>query len=281
MTTTRLLVINADDFGLAPGVNAGILEAHAAGTLSSTSAMVNTPAFADGIALARERAPSLGVGLHLNLVAGRPLTRVPSLTDAATGCFHALGALARRALAGAVRADDVRRECDAQLAALTRAGVRPTHLDSHRHAHALPGVLPAVLASAHAAGVAIVRRPLDRPSLRHPLASAKILALHAAWRGALLGAKDAERAPVARAPRFRGILLQDALDVQARLLELFDQLHVGATELMLHPGHDDATLAAQDPYRAPRERELAALTSREVRDRLSAGDIRLVTFGEL
>lgn len=281
MTAIRRLVINADDFGLAPGVNRGILEAHAAGTLSSTSVMVNTPAFDEGLALARERAPTLGLGLHLNLVAGRPLTRAPSLTDARTGCFHSLAALARRALAGAVRAEDVRNECDAQLAALARRGVISTHLDSHRHAHALPGVLPAVLASARAAGVPVVRRPLDRSSFAQPLASMKILALHAAWRRALAGVQQADLEPLGRSPRFRGILLQDTPDVRARLLALFDQLPFGATELMLHPGHDDDTLGAQDPYRAPRERELAALTSHEVRARLAVGDIRLVSFTEL
>lgn len=281
MSGARLLVVNADDFGLAPGVNRGILEAHAAGTLSSTSVMVNTPAFDEGLALAHERAPSLGLGLHLNLVAGRPLTRAPSLTDARTGSFYPLGTLARRALAGAVRADDVRNECDAQLAALERRGVNPTHLDSHRHAHALPGVLPAVLASARAAGIPVVRRPLDRPSLAQPLASMKILALHAAWRRAVAGVARADREPLARSPRFRGILLQDTPDVQDRMLALFDHLEPGATELMLHPGHDDATLGAQDPYRAPRERELAALVSPEVRARLAVGDIRLVTFAEL
>lgn len=281
MSGTRLLVVNADDFGLAPGVNRGILEAHAAGTVSSTSVMVNTPAFDEGLALARERAPALGLGLHLNLVSGRPLTRAPSLTDARTGAFHPLGTLARRALAGAVRADDVRNECDAQLAALERRGVKPTHLDSHRHAHALPGVLPAVLASARAARIRVVRRPLDHPSLRQPLASMKILALHAAWRRAVAGVPRADREPLARSPRFCGILLQDTPDVRDRMLALFDRLEAGATELMLHPGHDDATLGTQDPYRAPRERELAALTSPEVRARLAVGDIRLVTFVEL
>jgi len=281
MTGIRQLVINADDFGFAPGVNRGILEAHAAGTLSSTSVMVNTPAFDEGLALARDRAPALGIGLHLNLVSGRPLTRAPSLTDARTGCFHSLGALARRALRGTVRADDVRRECDAQLAALARRGVAPTHLDSHRHAHALPGVLTAVLSSARAAGVRVVRRPVDRPALAQPIASMKILALNAAWRLAMTGVARADREPLARSPRFRGILLQDTPDVQDHMLALFDRLESGTTELMLHPGHDDATLAAQDPYRAPRERELVALTSREVRDRLAIGDIRLVTFAEL
>src|ERR1700716_1093397 len=99
----RLLVINADDLGFAPGVNRGIIEAHDAGTLSSASLMVNTPAFAEGVALARTR-PRPGVGLHLNLVVGRPLTDARSLVDARTGAFHSLAELARRALTGRVRA---------------------------------------------------------------------------------------------------------------------------------------------------------------------------------
>ena len=54
MPSQQLLIINADDFGFAPGVNRGIVEAHEAGTLSSASMMVNTPAFAAAAALARE-----------------------------------------------------------------------------------------------------------------------------------------------------------------------------------------------------------------------------------
>jgi predicted glycoside hydrolase/deacetylase ChbG (UPF0249 family) len=278
---TRQLVVNADDFGLAPGVNRGILEAHSAGSLTSTSALVTGQAFVEAAALARERAPTLGIGLHLDLVAGRPLTHAPSLTDARTGHFHSLGALARRALVGGVRAAEVRRECDAQLAALMQAGIRPTHLDSHRHAHALPGVLPAVLASARAAGIRIVRRPLDRIALRHPIASTKIAMLHAAWRRAISGVAREDHQLIERAPRFRGITLQGASDVRARLLDFLDRLEPGTTELMLHPGYDDTELAALDPYRAPRERELAALTSPEWRERLAANEIRLVSFAEL
>jgi predicted glycoside hydrolase/deacetylase ChbG (UPF0249 family) len=277
----RLLVINADDLGLSPGVNRGIIETHDAGTISSASMMVNTPAFTDAVSLAYSRRPRLGVGLHLNLVAGRPLTDVPSLTDARTGDFHPLAELARRALSGRVRADDVRRECDAQLRALAAAGIIATHLDSHRHAHALPGVLPAVAASAHEAGLHWVRRPLDRPSLRGPVASAKILMLHAAWRRALVGVDRAHLPLLARAPYFRGISLQGAPDVEARLLRLLDRLPAGPTELMLHPGYDDAALAAQDPYRHEREREVAALCSPAVRARLARGDVRLVSFAEL
>jgi predicted glycoside hydrolase/deacetylase ChbG (UPF0249 family) len=272
------LVINADDLGFAPGVNRGIAEAHEAGTLSSASMMVTTPAFGEAVALVHERLPRLGVGLHLNLVTGRPLAHVPSLTDAATGAFYPLGTLARRAFAGRVHPADVRRECDAQLGALLAAGLVPTHLDSHRHSHALPGVLGPVVASALAHGVPIIRRPLDQPRASEPLAAAKMLVLHAAWRAAIHGVEGDGRRRLARAPHFRGIALQGAPDFGRRLLTLLDHLPAGTTELMVHPGHDDAVLAAQDPYRLEREREVAVLTSSIVRARLARGDIRLVSF---
>lgn len=277
----RQLILNADDLGFAPGVNRGIVEAHEAGTLSSASMMVTTPAFAEAVELVHARVTRLGVGLHLNLVQGKPLAVVPTLTDARTGAFHSLDQLARRALGGRVSAADVRRECDAQLGALIGAGIAPTHLDSHRHSHALPGVLPAVVASALAAGVRVIRRPLDAPSIGDPVAGAKMLVLHAAWRAARRGVDAGGRALLARSPAFRGIALQGAPDVGRRLLALLDALPRGATELMLHPGYDDAVLAGLDPYRAEREREVAVLTSSIVRGRLARGDIRLVTFRDL
>src|SRR5206468_720282 len=153
---------------------------------------------------------------------------------------------------------DVRRECEAQLSALTAVGIRPTHIDSHRHAHAMPGILPAVAAVAHDAQVPVVRRPLDSPTLLDPLASTKMLVLHAAWRTALRGAPD----------------------VRDRLLAMIDQLPLGLTELMMHPGYDDAVLAEQDPYRTEREAEMKALLEPAVSRRLEKGDVRVVSFRE-
>lgn len=281
MAPHRDLIINADDLGFAPGVNRGIVEVHQAGSLSSASMMVNTPAFHDAAALVRDRAPALGVGLHFNLLTGRPLASVPALANPRTGEFYPLAELSRRALLGRVSAADVRRECDAQIAALVAVGLNPTHIDSHRHTHALPGLLPAVLASALAANIRVVRRPLDRPSFDDPVAGVKMLTLRAAWRAASRTLGTRERTLVARSPNFRGIALQGAPDIEYRLLRLLDRLPATPTEIMLHPGYDDPVLAAQDPYRHEREREVAALCSAGVRERLTRGDIRLVTFRDL
>ena len=276
----RILVINADDLGFAPGVNRGIFEAHAAGTVSSASRIVTAPAFAEAAEHARRDAPRLGVGLHLNLVTGAPLSSVPSLVDPATGRFHPLDALVRRGLAGQADPGVLLSECEAQLAALVAAGITPTHLDSHRHVHAMPGILAAVAAVAHDAAIPVVRRPLDRVSLLDPVASAKVLVVHAAWRTALTGVAPAHRGLLARAPHFRGIAMQGMPDIRGRLLATIDQLPIGATEIMVHPGYDDDVLAAQDAFRAERAVDLKALCDPAVVARVQRGDVKLVSFRE-
>src|SRR5437773_182915 len=122
MTEPPRLVVNADDFGLSTGVNRGILEAHAAGVVSSVSVLVNTPGWTDALRRLRDLgpppAPGLGVGLHLNLTMGRPVSWGGSLSDARTGRFHTLRALVARAFAGRLDPGDVAIECAAQLARL-------------------------------------------------------------------------------------------------------------------------------------------------------------------
>ena len=88
----RLLVVNADDFGATAGVSRGILEAHRRGIVSSTTAMVNLAPRSDLEAEALGL-PGLGVGLHLNLTWGRPVSPsdlVPSLVDG-EGRIHDAG----------------------------------------------------------------------------------------------------------------------------------------------------------------------------------------------
>ena len=102
----RRLIVNADDFGLAAGVNEGIIEAHANGILTSTSLMVDRPAAADAVRLAREH-PALSVGLHY--VEDGPEIDAPG---------HAARTFA------------------AQLERFRElTGAEPTHVDSHHHVH--------------------------------------------------------------------------------------------------------------------------------------------------
>src|SRR5262245_12956940 len=77
------LIVNADDLGWTAGVNRGIAEAHRNGIVTSTSLLANGEAFDDGVITARAL-PAMGVGVHLNLSDGTPLSSkkaVPSLLD--------------------------------------------------------------------------------------------------------------------------------------------------------------------------------------------------------
>lgn len=271
------LVINADDFGLSAGVNRGILAAHAAGTVTSTSLLPNLPAFDDAVHSARAT-PTLGIGLHFNLTTGAPVSapdQVPSLVDSATGQFHALRVLAARSLGGGIDPADVWRECAAQVARLTTHGIRVTHLDSHRHVHVLPGIWGPVRQAARAAGIGTVRLPFDAAAWTpaHPRAFLEQIVLRAAYRWA--GGNGYRPAT----DHFRGGVLYPQHRFKARLLRVLDRLEPGLTELMVHPGYADSDLATWDGYTWGREAELTALLDPEVRARLAAGDVELVTFG--
>ena len=157
------LIINADDLGLTEGVTRGILEAHEAGVVTSASMLVNTPGFDDAVRRVAGH-PALSVGLHLNLTVGRPVAdpaTVASLLDSGTGQFLSLGRLIRRALSGRVVSEHVLRECEAQIGRLRASGVGVTHLDSHRHVHALPGLLQPIALATREAGVRVLRRPVE------------------------------------------------------------------------------------------------------------------------
>src|SRR5262245_37319591 len=75
----RRLIVNADDFGLTPGVSEGILAAHRHGIVTSTTMLVNRDVPADLVRRALDA--GLGLGLHVNLTLGKPLTQGGSLTD--------------------------------------------------------------------------------------------------------------------------------------------------------------------------------------------------------
>jgi len=119
----RWLVVTADDFGMSPGINRGILQAHRSGILTSTSLLVNRPASHEAAALGRD-CPALSIGLHLELDRGH---------SERTGV-----------------------ELEAQLARFVDlVGTAPTHVDSHHDAHQDLRVLPEVVAWAGRHGVPV------------------------------------------------------------------------------------------------------------------------------
>ena len=146
------LVVNADDFGFTPDVNQGIEDAHRRGILTATTLMANGAAFDDAVERARLN-PSLDIGCHLVLIGGSSLVTGKPFPDSVPRLMAALAS-------GQLRPYD---ELKAQIRKILDAGIRPTHLDTHKHTHLAPPVLDAV--ARLAAGI---RDPLGAPPLRFP-----------------------------------------------------------------------------------------------------------------
>src|SRR5437868_5405322 len=130
------LIINADDFGLTPGINRAILELHRAGALTSATLMATGPAFEDAVAIARDN-PSLGIGCHIVLTDGTPALppeRIPTLIGPDRKNFRpSLGSFIQALLSGRIREDEIEREVFAQIERLQNAGITVTHADTHKH----------------------------------------------------------------------------------------------------------------------------------------------------
>lgn len=280
----RWLIVNADDLGLSAGVNRGIIESAERGVVTSASMIVNMSGWPDAVERLGVTPARIGIGLHLNVVAGSPLTAAPSITDSRTGKFYSLPRLVMRTLMGSVNPEDVAIECSAQLARLESAGIRATHIDSHRHVHALGGIHAAVHAVAHAHGIRVVRRPIEplATNTHHRQATLRKVVLATSWHATAM----AHRAVLRQyepyyVDHFFGISLQGGRRFTERLDRIVDDLPEGTSEIMVHPGYDDAVLATADSYTWQREREIEPLTSRALRTRLGRRGIELVDFGSL
>jgi len=244
MASRYRLIVNADDFGFTRDVNSGILEAHHNGILTATTLMANGEAFDDAVALARAN-PSLDVGCHLVLVQGRsvadPSRELPRNLKAL------LSALIRREL-------PVYREARAQLDKLVAAGIRPTHIDSHKHTHLLPPVMDVVARIADEFQIPWVRRRFITPRVG----------------STLRGLRTTDH--------FLGFLLTGRLNTE-NLAKQLRNLRPGLTEFMCHPGQLGPELqAAPTRLKKSREIELAALVSPEARRAIEQRGIELVNY---
>ncbi len=284
----RRLIVNADDFGLTPGVNRAILEAHRQGIVTSATLMANSSAFSEAVALAKS-APGLSVGCHIVLVDGSPISdpqRVPSLLPPSQQKFHdSLTTVARLALQGKLDSGEIEEEVTAQIQRLQAAGVHVSHVDTHKHTHMFPAVLRAVLKAAKRCGVPAIRNPFETVRLSHLLEFPdtwkrwfEVRTLRSFSRGFHQAVSEAGMyAPDGTV----GILATGSLG-QRSLEFLLSHLPEGIWELVCHPGYNDHALGnVRTRLRESREQELLALASAETRERLAREGIELISYREI
>jgi predicted glycoside hydrolase/deacetylase ChbG (UPF0249 family) len=254
----RRLIINADDFGFTSDVNAGIVHAHLNGVLTSTTLMANGDAFDDAIRLAKQT-PTLDVGAHLVLVQGCSLLDGRPLPE---GPRQLLPVLAKRGL-------DVYAELKAQIERIRTAGIKISHLDSHKHTHLVPSVFRTVVKLADEFGIPWVRLPLDT--------TVRLGRLSVAF-GNHYYRRFAAGKNVKLTDHFLGFRLTGSL-TEATFAQALRTIQDGTTEFMCHPGYlGDELKRARTRLKESRAKELAALISPRIRQIISERAIELGPF---
>jgi hopanoid biosynthesis associated protein HpnK len=274
--------VNADDFGLAPGVNRAILELHAAEVLTSATLMAQAPATEEAVKMALAM-PTLGVGCHVVLVDGNPVSdkrAIPSLVDRVTGLFYpTLGSFLKRHFTARIRSAEVEAEAAAQIALLQSFGVRLTHVDTHKHLHMFPGILRPVLRAAKAAGIRAIRNPFE------PIWSLNATADAPEMRRAevvLLRRFESRFRRIVKEEGFEttdgavGVLATGSVKI-ATVHALITAMPEGTFELVSHPGYRDEQLARANT-RLLESREIERNALMAIKDYRG---IDLISFGAL
>ncbi len=278
----KRLIVNGDDFGRSPEVNAGILRAHREGILNSASLMVAEPAAREASALSREN-PGLDVGLHAVVCQGQSLLGSSRLAGAVgeSGKFIDNPVMAGlryffdRSMRTSMR-DELRAQVERHLELVGYLN----HIDGHLNFHVHPLFADIIVELAVEYKVPCIRLPRERV-----MTTLRLRRDHAARK---LVESVIFRTLSRRTRRLmatRGLKSTDALfglhqsghlseDYVASVIE---KLRDGTTELYFHPAADVGGV----PPSAEAQLEVEILTGARIRAAIEQRGIKLITFAEL
>jgi predicted glycoside hydrolase/deacetylase ChbG (UPF0249 family) len=278
------LILNADDFGLTRGINRAIAELHRAGAITSATLMANGPAFDDAVAIALAN-PALGVGCHVVLTDGRPVCdpeSLPTLCPNGRTLRPSLMDFIRALLLGQIDPAEIQREALAQLQTIEQAGVRVTHLDTHKHTHLFPTVAKQLAAILRRSEFVALRNPFE-PTFAQRAAGAPLL--RRLQIAALNGFKPLWKlatTAVQTTDGTIGISATGSLNSDSLRATLAELPTAGTFEILCHPGYNDAELdAVTTRLRAHRETEFHALLSQIPPLRLQPTAPHLISYRDL
>ena len=314
------LLINADDAGIDASRNRGIFEAIDKGVVRNISVIVYQPGWVDVLDRISGR-EDIGIGLHVNLTAGRPLIDGHKTLVKDHGFFFDKFELFQRAHEGLIDPKEATVEFLAQLEKFESSGIKPTHINGHNHVHIYPGLREG-FAEAFSEN-AWVRLPIE--SGNAPAASEGVDTFDGAQNSSIKKEKRAplsinpEQAPSLSPGRVEWVDLKAIYDDSGRLVSVFNFLAFEAKklwgnrfryvddfrgtkithpspeafikaigelkgevcELMCHPGAQAPDDSARFSTLKERQLELEALTSPQLKKFLDQKRIELVSFRDL
>lgn len=248
----KLLIINADDFGLSKGQNYGIIDAFRGGVVRSTTAMVTMNAIEHAAELSAAN-PELAVGLHFVLTLGHPLTNAPSLV----GCDGQFNKdIWDKAASNQLVICEVEKELECQYQKFCEIfGRKPSHIDSHHHVHMIEHIFPTVARFANDKELPV---RVDPTRVSH---------------------KTLTKNPVTTSSSFCADFYGDEICADI-FLDLIDKDGISSLEIMCHPAYIDQDLLSSN-YSMPRLVELQVLTNPNIVEAIKNSGFYLGNFTNL
>jgi hopanoid biosynthesis associated protein HpnK len=280
----KRVIINADDFGLCEPVNSAVAQAHTEGVLTSATIMANMPAADEAVKIAK-KLPRLGVGVHLNLSEGTPVSKdsgVECLLNSSGEFGLSVLKLSVLSIAGHKIRNAIRIELTAQIQWVLDKGLTPTHLDSHYHIHTLPPIFPIVCELARRFEIPAVRFtfepkdlcrmpwPLPAEGGRQSAARARIMAKINRLQDSRFLKTDA----------LLGIAHKGKIDVSFfKAVTLYNSAQTA--EVMTHPGLADTAVTEETKLQHQQRLELDALCSERTKQHFNDAKIKLIHYANL
>ena len=278
----KRLIVTGDDFGLAEPVNQAIEIGHREGILTTASLMVGGAAAADAVARAK-RLPDLGVGLHLVVAEGSPVSapdQIPNLV-ASTGRFYdhlVHAALRFFFLPGSRR--QLESEIRAQFEAFRATGLTLDHINAHNHMHLHPTVLSLLMRVARDYGSPPIRVPQEARGAPEAKRFGQSLANRALRPWLSLLRLRLRRAGFRSNDWVLGLHQTGSMEEET-VLRLLKHLPEGTTEMYFHAATERCPEIDRCTPEYLHEAELRALTSTRVRDAIREQGARPIRFQDI
>lgn len=280
----KFIIINADDFGLCEGVNRAIAEAHKNGILTSTTLMTNMPSAEEAIKIAKQL-PTLGVGIHLNLTQGQPLSNEPlvrMLTNTNGEFAYSANKLAWNSLVSSKFRAAIKAELAAQIQWAIDRGIKPTHLDSHKHIHSFPSIYKIVCSLAKQFNINAIRFTYEPTRVFYPPwpSSDKDGPKRTRLTRIMARINRLQNPKFLKTKATYGIAHTGKIDINF-FKALVSEPLLASAEVITHPGFTEGLEKFKTRLVESRKLEFDTLCSNEVGQFLQDAGIKLIHYGQL
>ncbi|MBL7155870.1 MAG: ChbG/HpnK family deacetylase [Candidatus Omnitrophica bacterium] len=277
----KKLVINADDFGLAPDINRGVIKCFKEGAVTDMSLLAAGASFEHAAGLAREHNIN-ALGVHLALTCSfkpvSPEKDVPTLLGTNSVFPKNYKTFLTKYFAGLVKGEEISREFANQIARIKKEGFKITHVDSHQHVHMVPGILKILMKLAKDENIEYVRFPFEKIGFLKKLSAPPIWARNILLSSMCrLSKKSLDLAGIKHNNYFIGHASSHRL--KERELDLIIAgLKEGLTEFACHPGYLTGDIRKKHPSHRNSEEELKILCGENFLKKINKQSIKLAPY---